>query len=394
MSSYLVRQVEALIRSGRYQWLSSTILNVGVVIAIIARSPSLNRLTVQGKMLLSSSRNDRAAANDLFVEYAQRHSVTWPLLKDYISYGDFSSLPILLQSPALAPELKQLLKASYLRANGLVDDAVAELISFNSDDYRLRVFKTETLRNLYHQQGDHLNIARALIDFLDAEPERVLIKEAIAAAGSAEASDNDDIFSKAASRILDDVERVVSENKLFKKHWKDAVEGSISTFDIAGALRIAYRARASGLKAQSVINRIQALANDLHDVLHVIDGARSDILARAGKRKSLHTTGDAIIVVPAAALRTNKLDYPEFRADIRRCFKGIVFAAEDMGLRYDVKARIRTHGNLNFDKPFFLIIPYRTPNLVSIIKKVIVPHYSPSMSEVTRDGPLSQIVPR
>jgi hypothetical protein len=353
VTNSIVSYFEGLINDGRHPLIMSLVLNSGYLASRVTRSRKLQRLVLQGMMLSADRANDRELREKLLLKFADNHKLTWSIVKAYGASGQFADSQALLESTSIKSEFRTAIRGWMLRAEGKVDEAIAEFSALKPNNYDFKLEVTNALRSLYHQKQDHGMIATTLVKFSQSEPGPVLIKHNVAAAASAEAAHRDDLFAAAASRILDDIGRILADRSLFRGFWKDAVEGSVSVFDLEGALRIAQRAEAMHLPAAAILRDLDALMKDLQPILHVIDEARRDVLVRCGRRKAFARHAEAIVVVPAAALRSNKIDYPGFRADIRRCVKEIVATLEANDVPYLVKARIRTHGTLDFDLPFF-----------------------------------------
>jgi len=313
----------------------------------------LEELVLRGKVLDLSQRGETGAAAELLVKYGKRHSITWAMLRELIEGGTEGAFFHLLESRVLSPELENALLGLKLRADGKLDEAIARISSISSSDFSLKQFRTDALRNLYHQQSDHERIAELLVDFIRSEPKRILIKQAVAASASSEAANREDLFASAISRVFQDIDVITRSDQLFRVYWKEAVEGALSTFDIHLALKIARRAENNHLRARKVLEDTLALKEELAPIMHVVEKAHQDIRARCGEINSPPPPASVLVVFPAAALRRNKIDYPGFRADIRRCVMNIVRTLEDDGVPFSVKGRIRTHGILALDAPYF-----------------------------------------
>jgi hypothetical protein len=349
----IVEVVEGLIRQRRYRRLSRALFKAGYALSRVCRSTSLERLILQAMMLDFQVNGDARQASQLLLRFADRHAVSWPMLRDYIDGGDLSSSSMLLDSSALSPPHKIVLHAAKLRAEGELDQAISKLANLSPESFDLKQYRVNMLRNLYHQKHAHEQIAELLTDFMDSEPTRTFIKQGIAAASSAEAAQREDLFARAINHVMDDIQVTLSDKKVFKRRWKDALEGSLSIFDIEGATRILDRAEDEGYDVSKQTQNIQEIQDDLGPIRHIIDQARRDILVRCGRSKPLPRRAEAVVVMPAAALRSNKIDYPGFRGDIRRCLTSIVQTLEQDRIPFCVKSRIRTHGTISLDLPFF-----------------------------------------
>ena len=192
-----------------------------------------------------------------------------------------------------------------------------------------------------------------MMHFLGSEEKRILISLGVSTAASAEAANDEELFAAAVSRVIADIEKVNQQRKLFKQHWKEAVAGCLAIFDVQGAIHIVDRAQERRLKVGRILADTHALREELAPIQHVVNDAHGDILARCGRANPVPRKVEAMIVVPGAAMRTNKRDYPGFRSDIRSCLKGIVQTLEAEGIRYGVRGRIWNHGSVDCSLPFF-----------------------------------------
>ncbi|MDQ0322302.1 hypothetical protein QO002_004508 [Pararhizobium capsulatum DSM 1112] len=314
------------------------------------------QLVLDGRILIAQKKRDLRSTEELILRYLQQHSPPFDMVQSYISgivnAGHLKRSAEIAASPQLTGDLRALVDAAIHKANGDFDAALAAL---DVDSPRFQVRKQIALekRGIFHRMQDHESIATVVTDFLLREPKPILIPFAVSAAGSAETAHRDDLFAVAIARIIDDIERILRKRKLIKRHWRDAVSGCLTIFDLDGAIRVTRHAAALGFKVDTVLKEILETRADFEPIMHVIDAARQDMYERAGKRKKRPQFGQVIVTVPAASTRTNKLDYPGFRGDIRFALKSIVKTLEEAGVGYIVKSRVRTHGSLNYDKPFF-----------------------------------------
>lgn len=348
----LVSGMENLIESGRYQWAAERILSATYSASSLIKARELKRLASKGLLLQARQQKDGEKAGRLIQRFAKHGEISWSMLRDYISIGEFQSAH-LIASALPSPELRGILNAAVLRADGKLDAALEELLPLKPTGFQLKFYVTGMVRNLYHQKRDHGMLAATLIEFLESEPKRIFIKQAYSAAAAAEAAGREDLFSLAITRMLDDIDTVMKRRSLFRSHWREALEGAISLFDIEGAVRIAQRAKALRYRSGNAVQNALALKDDIASIAHVVEEARRDILERSGARKPVARDGSVIVVMPAAAVRSNRIDYPGFRADIRNCVRYIVETLEADRVPYVVKSRVKTHGNLQMDRPYF-----------------------------------------
>ncbi|TNM66164.1 capsular polysaccharide export protein, LipB/KpsS family [Aliirhizobium smilacinae] len=349
----VVSHIEKAISQGRYRLWVRLILKSGDFIGRLTGAQRLSRLSLRGMIFAAERDNDVPTLEELLVRYSRKHPVSWKILQEFSKTGKLTSDHEIMSGPYIDSEVRDLIKADSLRAEGFVDEAIAVLLKVKGSTLDLRQQVTNLLRSLYHQKQDHLGIAELLIRFIEAEESEILIKQSVAAAASSEAAQREDLFAKAVVRVRRDIERVLSDRSAFKRHWKDAVEGAVSLFEIDKAVNIAQQAKMLRLKTGRILEDLIELRVDVEPIRHVVDEARRDFLERSGVQKSFSHPSKAIVVMPAAAVRSNKIDYSGFRADIRCCIKEIVATLERDGIPFTIKGRIRTHGVLSFDKPYF-----------------------------------------
>jgi hypothetical protein len=353
MIANVVDYIEGTISSGRHRFFVNTLLWSAYKFARAFGLRHLHDLALQGIILQSEALNDEGRAEAALLEYAQTFGLKWSVLRRYTTEQMQSSARTLIASGRLPSDQQQLLQANVFYKDGMPSSALDVLGDFTSKNYNVRYAATSLKRSIYHAQGMPSKVAELLVDFLNAEPDRILIRESVTAARAAEASNREDIFAIAASRILDDVEKVKRDPKLFRLLWGDAAFGAASTFDLDSACLIAERAATLNLTARHTVDEYQQIRLDFGRFITAIQEAHHDLLVRCGRKAPSEKTGDAIVVIPGAAVRSNKIDYPGFRADVRFCVKTILSTLEDAGIAYKVASRINNHGELSFDVPFF-----------------------------------------
>ena len=313
----------------------------------------LKKASGKAALYIAYKSGNYGLVEEVVLAHTKKFRPSVDFIDKYISAGSFKHFETIASSSKVSAEIASIIRAGALQAEGRADDAVALLTGVNPQPFLLRRKVALTLRNIHRQRHEHGKAAAVMMRFLESEENRVLISLGVSTAASAEAANEEVLFVSAISRVLVDIERVDERGKLFKQHWKEAVAGCLAVFDIQGAIRIARRAKAKGLKAGKVLAETQALRDELAPILHVVSEAHADILARCGRADLVPHDVQAMIIVPGAAVRTNKRDYPGFRTDIRTCLKGIVQTLETEGIRYGVKGRIWNHGSVDCGFPFF-----------------------------------------
>lgn len=353
MIDYIIDYIEDAIKRGRHKRTVKAVLWAGRSCSRALGLTHINDLTLQGTILQAERDGNRVEAEASLLDYASRFGLKWSMLSRYKSARMQESARVLVGSGFLRLDQQQLLHAHVLFRDGDAAGALEALSHFTSENYNIRYAATSLKRSIYHSQQMPAKVAEVLTDFIMAEPKGILITESITAASAAETSHQENLFVIAASRILDDVERVRADRKLFKRYWKSAAIGAASTFDVMAALSIAELAQALRLKSQRVVEEYRDLIKDLDPCMDAIEQARLDVLVRCGRRQPSKHEGQAVVVIPGAAVRSNVIDYPGFRADLRFCLKQIIATLEQADITYTVKSRIKTHGELDFEVPFF-----------------------------------------
>lgn len=343
------------IKSGENRVLTDNGLKLSLTIARALRLAKMEKFAVEGLALVAAREDNHQAFEDALVSLAQQRAPSFTLVHHYIMEnvrGGHATRIDEVLAANLHEAHRGLIKATVLRADGRLDEAL-EALSVRGDNFRTRVQIAREKRGIYHQKQDHEALAQYVADFLDEEPKSILIPLAISAAGSSETAHREDLFSRSIRRLISDLNKVEKSRILFRTHWKDAFTAALTLYDPQRALQIAKRAQTRRLNARKFINQAETLLKSLGPIMHVVDEARQDMLERAEKRPRRTRRADVVVVLPAAALRSNSIDYPGFRADIRRVYKGIIEALDREGVAYIVKSRVRTHGTLDFDIPFF-----------------------------------------
>ncbi len=303
----------------------------------LAALKKLSALVFEGRMLIEYHANRPAAAENLFVHYARKGQLTFWGVSTFIARvvepGLARRLTEILDDPRLSPGARVLLRAAYMR----------------HQEGRSRPKETDDPDQLrYHEQ-----LAEDGQAFMQAEPEYLDATLALSTALSAEACNREDIFGCAIRHLITQLERIETDKNLAREHMADVVTARLSLFDLDGARHfLSTPAVSETKKAQKLSAELHAILDETADFRHAIRSAHEDILARAAGTQA-PVDGLPIILLPAAAFRRNKIDYPGFRSDIRFVLSGIVRALDKHGISYCVRSRLRTHGVRNLSAPFF-----------------------------------------
>ncbi|RYD19661.1 MAG: hypothetical protein EOP88_18125 [Verrucomicrobiaceae bacterium] len=317
----------------------------------------LKREVCSRRFLLALKRQEFSRAEQILTSFSDYLSPNLEAINRYIAHvlnkGRAVQPQALLDSPALDPELRPLLQSALLLLENKPHDALA-LLDYPGSTFDIRFAAAMARRNIHRQMREHAAHAIDGMKFLEAEPDKILVSFAISVAGSAEAAGREDLFGRAIGRIISDRDRILKDDDLFLRFWRDAEIASRTIFDLDGALEILTKARVLQIKGvKDLMIDLLLMREEVSELKPVIAAAHVDLRQRAGLLPPPTETGEAAIILPAAAFRTNTVDYPGFRADIRFSMMAIARALRDNGVRHVVKGRIRTHGEVDLDVPFF-----------------------------------------
>jgi hypothetical protein len=188
---------------------------------------------------------------------------------------------------------------------------------------------------------------------MQAEPGYVDLTLPLSTALSAEACDREDIFAASITLLVDQLSTVEKSRPLSRSHLSDVVAARLSLFDLQGALAFLIHPHVADMaKARRLTDEVVSLINETQPYCRALSMANEDILARAaGVRAPLDKR--PVLLMPAAAFRKNKIDYPGFRTDIRFVLSAILAAFENNNIDYAVVSRLRTHGFIDVPVPSF-----------------------------------------
>lgn len=334
----MIGNIEKRVRAGRNLRTMRILLGAaGFVLPPHASLRKLSALVFEGRMLIEYHANRPAAAENLFVLYMRKRQLTFWGISTYIArvveHGHAQRLTEILDDPRLSPGAAALLRAASVRQQEGMNRAA------ETDD-------PDQLR--YHER-----LAEDGLAFMQAEPDYLDLTLALSTALSAEACDREDIFAGAIRHLIAQLGHIEKDKALTREHMGDVVTARLSLFDLDGAQHFLSLPGVSGTTmAQKRTAELEAIMEETVGFRHVIRRAHEDILARAAGTQA-PVDALPVILLPAAAFRRNKIDYPGFRSDIRFVLSGIVKALDKHGISYSVRSRLRTHGVVNLPTPFF-----------------------------------------
>ncbi|OWK25585.1 hypothetical protein AJ87_08535 [Rhizobium yanglingense] len=154
-------------------------------------------------------------------------------------------------------------------------------------------------------------------------------------------------------RIVRDRDAILNDPKLLSRFAQQAAEASMWLLDLAGARQVVEALRKSGM--EKAADRLKGRLNldALAPMSGLVGRGHQDILTRVGLAPPMTQTHEAVVIIPSAALRSNKIDYPGFRADIRFVLQTIAECLDIIELDYGVKGQIKLHGVEDLPVPFF-----------------------------------------
>lgn len=266
--------------------------------------------------------------------------------------GNLNELDQLIESEKVREEHKPLLISAKERVNGNLNEAL-RVLNYNPKS-RLVMYKVaQATRSIHHQMNDTIGKVESGIQYILQDKKRMLLEFSLHIAGSAQNINNDEYFLIALKRAYRDLSRFKKNKKYTRDFWREAVAVALHLFDIDLALSISRRAKELCLNgAEKEHKRILGLNKKFKKNKDILLKARGGLLNLI-KSKEYSNDADVIIVLNAAALRFNKIDYAGFREDLIFIYKAIADSLNKRGISYDVVGKFLVHGELNLDKPYF-----------------------------------------
>ncbi|MBP1852091.1 hypothetical protein [Rhizobium halophytocola] len=344
------------IRDGKHLFKIGLLTALGQIFGRGLGLKALERVCLDARITIAFRREQIEKAERLLLRYVERHHLTSGLLNRYlalVSKGTALHFEAFAAARTITSDQAFMLRVSRLMAISS-HDQVLTILNDEPDRDATRKFVLKTKRQILHQNKDHRAIAETILDYLGRTAEETNIPFAISAAASAEAVNREDLFAPAICKLIKDIQRIANDQHLLKREWKNAFLGSLTIFDLKGAERILQSAKDIGKDTSTREAELQDILHDFEGLTTDLQAAHQNVIDRSrGLLLSPDDERDAIVVIPAAGLRKNAIDYPGFRSDIRFATASILRTLKRKGIPYEVRGRIRTHGELSFDKPFF-----------------------------------------
>lgn len=308
------------------------------------------KLIFAGRLLVEFCAGRFEAAEQLLAREVVKRDVSDGAVNTYIETvvyaGKAKRLHEILGSPNLSPGNAALLQLAVRRLNNLPHEARVGLsASIGGSSMQ---FSSKARRDLRREWTAEDGIAK-----VQAEPDRLRLPLLLSSAFSAEACGREDLFGAAIRHLLNQLTKVESDPVLLHTNLKSAVEAKLSLFDLQGARLLL--SKVPDLHTPDLTFLLRQLDEIVSQTSHypwVVRKAHEDILRRA-RGEQFVENGVPIVVMPAAAFRTNKIDYPGFRSDIRFVVGEIIGELELRKIEYQVVSRFATHSVVNYLSPCF-----------------------------------------
>lgn len=338
----MISFVEKSVRAGRNLPVMRIILAAAAwTLPPLNAARKISALVFEGRLLIEYHAGRTAAAEDIFFRYAKRKQLTFWAISTYIAK---------VVDPGHSRRLQEIRRSPHLStgAAALLAEAASRLAGDGSGASSRDFGEGQVDQLKYHQR-----LAEDGLTFMRAEPDYIDLTLTLSTALSAEACDREDIFAPVITLLIEQLAKIEKSRSLAREHIGDVVAAKLSLFDLQGALAFLNHPHVVDMaKTRRLTAEVVSLINETEAYSHAVKTANEDILARAaGARIALDKR--PVILMPAAAFRKNKIDYPGFRADIRFALSAMLAAFEKNSVAYSVRSRLRTHGFIDLPVPSF-----------------------------------------
>lgn len=338
----MIEFVDKRVRAGRNLPVMRIILATAAwLLPPLSATRKASALIFEGRLLIEYHAGRAVAAEDIFLQYAKRQQLTFWAVSTYIAK---------VVDPGLSRRFDEIRQHPHLPAGAaaLLAAAASRLAGDDAEDSPGDPGQKQAGQLRYHQR-----LAEDGLIFMRAEPDYLDLTLPLSTALSAEACDREHIFAAAITILIGKLNEVENSRALSRAHLQDVVAAKLSLFDLHGALAFLKHPHVADMgKARRLTAEVISLINETEAYSHAVGMANEDILTRAaGARKPLDKR--PLILIPAAAFRKNKIDYPGFRVDIRFVLSSVVAAFENNSVAFAVRSRLRTHGFVDLPVPSF-----------------------------------------
>lgn len=352
----LAEFVQDLIERKRLLNILSLVLAALAFIVRFLPMPAHRRRICDGRMYIACQQKNFEKAAKIIVGLSNRETAGADSMRlflyEVLGHVDPRYANELVKTPRFDRKLLPVIEAALLRRNGEYEAALSTL-DYTAESFPVRIQVAEFKRSLLLEERRHEEFALDGVTRLSHDPDKPLFQFAASVAAAADSAGRNDILRSVIERIVRDRDAILNDPKLLSRFAQQAVEASMWLLDLAGAKQVVEALRKSGMEkaADRLARRLNLDA--LAPMSDLIGRGHQDILARAGLSPPMTQTHYAVIIIPSAALRSNKIDYPGFRADIRFVLQTISEYLDTIGLNYGVKGQIKLHGVEDLPIPFF-----------------------------------------
>lgn len=352
----LAERVQDLIERKRFLNILSLLLAALAFIVRFLPMPAHRRRICDGRMYIACQQKNFEKAAKILVDLSHRETPGADSMRlflyEVLGHVDPRYANELVKTPRFDRNLSPVIEAALLRMNGEYEAALSTL-DYTGETFPVRVQVAEFKRSLLLEERRHEEFAVDGVTRLSYDPDKPLFQFAASVAAAADSAGRNDVLRSVIERIVRDRDAILNDPKLLSRFAQQAVDASMWLIDLAGAKQVVEALRKNGMKKAA--DRLEGRLNldALEPMSGLIGRGHQDILARAGLSPPMTQTHDAVIVVPSAALRSNKIDYSGFRADIRFVLQTIAECLDTIGIDYGVKGQIKLHGVEDLPIPFF-----------------------------------------
>ncbi|APO75910.1 capsule polysaccharide biosynthesis protein [Rhizobium etli 8C-3] len=352
----LAERVQDLIERKRFlKILSATFAALAFIVRFLPM-PTHRRRICDGRMYIACQQKNFEKAAKILIDLSKRETPGADSMRLFLYevFGHVDPLYAdeLVKAPRFDRNLLPVIEAALLRGNGEYEAALSAL-DYIAESFPVRIQVAEFKRSLLLEERRHEEFALDGVTRLSHDPDKPLFQFAASVAAAADSAGRNDILRSVIERVVRDRDAILNDPKFLSRFAQQAVDASMWLLDLAGAKQVIDALRTNGMEKAAVRLERRLSLDALSPMSQLIELAHQDILARVGLGPAMTETRDAVIVIPSAALRSNKIDYPGFRADIRFVLQTIADCLSTMGLDYGVKGQIRLHGVEDLPVPFF-----------------------------------------
>ncbi|MFA1676578.1 hypothetical protein ACDY97_28545 [Rhizobium mongolense] len=352
----LAERVQDLIERKRFLNVLSVALAALAFIVRFLPMPAHRRRICDGRMFIACQQKNFEKAAKILVDLSKRETPGADSMRlflyEVLGHVDPRYADALMKTPRFDRNLLPVIEAALLRRNGEYEAALSAL-DYIAESFPARVQVAEFKRSLLLEERRHEDFAVDGVTRLSHDPEKPLFQFAASVAAAADSAGRHDILRSAIERIFRDRDAILKDPSLLSRFAQQSVEASMWLLDLAGANQVIEVLRIAGMEKAAVRLERRLKLKALAPMSHLIERAHQDILTRVGLRPPITQTHNAVIIIPSAALRSNKIDYSGFRADIRFVLQTIAECLDTIGLDYGVKGQIKLHGIEDLPVPFF-----------------------------------------